>query len=211
MLLALPEGEHEIRVAEDVAVIDNASRGRIEIGLVAPSPVSDEWVVRAATFLRAWTDWPLSDGGGTIAVTPLPVQPQIPRIVAGPLEFAEALDAGWMILDDTDTAAGPARAGLVARRTITVRTQGDKSVFDWLAGNAPARATELRADASALGAHELTLVFTTAPDARDIETLGRVIVPALRCVPDEIEGIVEDAWTWLTQHTDIHDAPEPRR
>ena len=206
VLLTLPDGQHEIRVAEDVAVVDNASHGRMEIGLVAPAGTPDVWIRRAATFLRSWTDWPVP-GGGTVAVTPLPVQPQIPRVVVGDRELATALGAGLMILDSAATS--PSGVELVARRTIaTARLDG--AAFEWLGADPAGRVRALRGDATKTGAQELMLIVTggaATVTEHDIEALGRVVVPALRCVPDEVDGIVDDAWTWLTAQTAIHDAP----
>ena len=206
VLLTLPDGQHEVRVAEDVAVVDNASHGRMEIGLVTPPGTPDAWIRRAATFLRSWTDLPVP-GGGTVAVTPLPVQPQIPRVVVGDRELAAALGCGLMILDPDATS--PLGVELVARRTIaTARLDG--AAFDWLATDPVGRTRTLRSGATLAGAQELMLIVTggaATVTEHDIEALGRVVVPALRCVPDEVDGIVDDAWTWLTERTAIHDAP----
>ena len=207
VLLALPEGQHTIRIAEDVAVIDNASGGRMEIGLVAGAAADERWLGRAATFLRSWTDWPVP-GGGTVAVTPLPVQPQLPRTVAGPLAAARELDAGWMAVHGGEPESGRR----VARRTIAVASPDPSAtaLIDWLADDPCARVAALREQATRIGAQELLIVLqrdAAAVTERDVETLGRVVVPALRCVPDELAGIVHDAWRWLTEQGALHDAP----
>ncbi len=207
VLLALPEDQHTVRVAEDIAVIDNASGGRMEIGLVAPSAGDEEWLQRAATFLRAWTDWPVPSGG-TVAVTPLPVQPQLPRVVAGSLTAAQALDAGWMAVHGGEPESGRR----VARRVIAVTALDTPAhgPADWLAKDPAGRVADLRLRATQIGAQELMLRLdgdAAALTQHDLEALGRVVVPGLRCVPEELPGIVEDAWHWLTEQVDLHDAP----
>ena len=207
VLVTLPENQHTVRIAEDIAVVDNASGGRMEIGLVARSDDDEEWLERAATFLRAWTDWPVPNGG-TVAATPLPVQPQLPRVVAGSLTVAQGLDAGWVAVHGGEPESGRR----VARRVIAVAALDaqTKRPADWLAEDPAGRVADLRLRATRIGAQELMLRLdgdAAALTEHDLEALGRVVVPGLRCVPEELAGIAEDAWHWLTEQVELHDAP----
>jgi hypothetical protein len=203
LFLRLGHEKQVVRIAEDVAVIDQASGGRVELAFV---PSGDAWLERAAALLRSWNHWPVPGAHETVPVIPGPAQPVVPRVVVDDDAGAAALAAGRIVF-----AAGPppASPALVPTRSILV-SEPDLAagVEGWLAAGPFERVSELRASAGAAGAQELLLLASPDLSERDIEVLGTVLVPSLRAADRDARAITTDAWVWITEKGHLHAPPQ---
>jgi hypothetical protein len=69
----------------------------------------------------------------------------------------------------------------------------------------------LRDEVETAGAQELLLVI--APGGfdqivEDFSTIGTFLAPAIRCAAHQLDFVVADAWSWLTELTHLHEVPE---
>lgn len=202
LVLGLADEKQLPRLAEDVAVIDQASAGRVELAL---RDTDDGWLARAARFLNAWHAWELPGRNETVAVLPSPAQPLVPRVVVADESAADALDAGRMLL-----SSEPPPDRLVARRRLLVlsETLQPGQAREWIAGGAYAVALQLREQAVAAGARELVLLVDPSLEEEDLLTLATVYAPSLRASDRNVRGIASDALQWLTQKRHLHSPPE---
>jgi hypothetical protein len=201
LVLSLRDEQQVVRLAEDAAVLDQASGGRVEVALRSGG---DGWPDKAARFLRAWHAWQLPGRDETVAVIPGPAQPVIPRVVIGTAAEAGELDAGRMLLSPE-----PAHERSVPQRTVLVapRKLARSGVHEWLAADAHARVLELREQLHASGAQELLLSVEPDVGEDDVRALGTVVVPSLRASARDVRAISTDAWTWLTRKQHLHAPP----
>lgn len=206
MFLSLRGSAGLMRLAEDIAVVDQVSAGRVELALVPPAGDPDAWSRSAAELLHAWNEVKLPDGKRA-AVTPPPAQPTVPRLVVGGGELADALRAGSALFDGSP--AQPERRLVRERRVLMMDAPFKGSVRDWLAAGPLACVRDLRARATKYQAGEILFVLASGrePDEADIKALGTVVVPALRAADDDLAGLVGDAWEWLTKKEALHQAP----
>jgi alkanesulfonate monooxygenase SsuD/methylene tetrahydromethanopterin reductase-like flavin-dependent oxidoreductase (luciferase family) len=203
LFLRLSHEKQVVRIAEDVAVIDQASGGRVELAFV---PSGAEWLARAAALLRSWNHWELPGSDETVPVIPGPAQPTLPRVVVGDPAGADALAGGRITFHDESAIADET---LVPRRTVLViEPDLAAGAAAWLAGGAFERVSELRAAAQAAGAQELMLLAPTDLSERDIEVLGTVLVPSLRAAGRDARAISTDAWVWITEKGHLHAPPQ---
>lgn len=176
-VLAFRDPESTLRLAEDVAMIDEASGGRLELLLVLDDPECEE---RAARMMSAWRGWETADGR-RFPVTPRPVQPALPRLVAAP---------GF-----DDPAATRLGAGVLARAAhlpaaARPRTRFDRRVvaFDvgsareLIAGGAGPAVARIREVADRWEADEVA-VWLPADEqqaiADEVRLLARVVAPGV--------------------------------
>jgi alkanesulfonate monooxygenase SsuD/methylene tetrahydromethanopterin reductase-like flavin-dependent oxidoreductase (luciferase family) len=94
---AIPAPFHDpLRLAEDIAVVDQLSQGRLDIGLVggyvaeeftmfgvAPSERPKRMTELVTTLKQAWSGAPFEYRGRTVQVTPMPFQPGGPKLTLG--------------------------------------------------------------------------------------------------------------------------------
>ena len=200
VFLRLGVAKQVVRLAEDLAVLDQASNGRMETAFV-PAGDREAWLTAVASLVDAYHGWPVPGSDELLPVVPGPVQPEIPRLVVDDLDAANLLRAGRMV-------AGPPRAepGLLRPRTV-LRRSLPRDVRAWLADDVVAAMLELRVAAREASARELLLVADSPPGADDIELLGTVVVPALRCADRDVRAIAVDAWTWATAKRHLHAPP----
>ncbi len=155
--------------------------------------------------LRAWNAWEVPGSDEVVPVIPGPAQPMVPRLVVGDDEAAAALGAGQVrfgeAADDPDA--------LVPRRTLLALdlALGDGGVTGWLAEGPLERVLDLRERARAARAQEIVLILDAALTEADVKALATVVVPGIRAADRDVRAIATDAWTWLTEKTDLHSAP----
>jgi alkanesulfonate monooxygenase SsuD/methylene tetrahydromethanopterin reductase-like flavin-dependent oxidoreductase (luciferase family) len=191
-----------VRLAEDLGVLDQATNGRIEIGLVPPEGAVDAWLRNAAALINAYHAWPVPHSDELLPVIPGPAQPDIPRLVVDNVEAADRLHAGRLL-----TGAAGEPSGDVGPRTV-LRVALAPSVPAWLRDDAVGQMCELRAAARVARAREVLLVAARQPTIEDMEALGTVVVPALRAADRDVRAITGDAVAWLTTKRHLHSPPE---
>jgi hypothetical protein len=204
LFLALGREKQIVRIAEDVAVVDQASGGRLELAFVPPAQEREAWTKDVARLLRAWNAWEIPSSDEVVPVIPGPAQPTVPRLVVGDRAAADALGAGRMVFE-----GDPDADSLVPRRTVLVVEPGFErdGVFDWLAGGAVERVTGLREQARAAGAQEVLLLVGDGLTEADVKALGTVVVPGLRASDRDVRHIATDGWAWLTDKAHLHAPP----
>lgn len=213
VLLTLNGPAQILRLAEDIGVVDQAARGRLEIGLVAPDAETADWESRARQLLGAWHEWPAGDGR-TVSVTPRPAQPWMSRLVAkgaGASEVADRLRGGVIVFDEH--VVPPIASDAMQRRIVLAIAPavGTGGIAEWLANKVMARMVDLRDSADRAGAHEVLILLPDAGPSRlaaDLEALGIVVGTSLRCARHKLEFLAPDAWNWLTELRHLHHAPQ---
>jgi Luciferase-like monooxygenase len=178
-----------LHVVEDISIVDQASCGRLELGLL---PTVAGWVSHLELVLSLWTDgWPVGDGT-LVAVTPPPSQPLLPRAVVG------ANSASATRLGASCIVRGGERVELGVRGRVILLKELPGSVRAWLVDDPPGELAALRSDVRALGAAEVLFVLTGQRLTEDLEALGSVVGPCLRCATDNVGALAVDAWDWFT-------------
>jgi hypothetical protein len=203
LFLGLGREKQIVRIAEDVAVVDQAAGGRVELAFVPPAEDVEAWVQDVARLLRAWHAWPIPGTDEVVPVIPGPAQPFVPRFVVGDAAAADALGAGRMV-----SAGEPGSGALVPpRRILLVPTPfAGGGAEEWLSTGPYDRAGELRAQARLAEAGEV-LFLTRGFTAADVRALGTVLVPTLRAADRDALHIATDSWAWLTEKSHLHAPP----
>jgi Luciferase-like monooxygenase len=213
ILLTLKGSTEMLRLAEDIGVVDQASRGRVEIGFAAADGDTALWESRARQLLNAWHEWAVGDDR-SVSTTPRPAQPWVSRVIAGgagAIQLADRLRGGIMLLDESTVPSSA--PGLADRRTIIVVAPepGEGGIREWLADEVLQQMITLRDSADRVGAHEALFLLKAAGPSRlvsDIEALGIVVGTSLRCARHKLEFLAPDAWNWLIQLRHLHHPPE---
>lgn len=178
-----------LRIAEDIAVVDQISAGRLSVAFSRPpSPGDDEqWLADLSRIALAPQEWDLGDGR-RMPVTPAPAQPSVPMAV---------FEQGGAPL-----VARPLRA---AGSPVLVAT-------DWpdpASAPAPDELLLLKRSAGEVGAHEVVLLIPAADEfASAFVVAGTVVAPCLRAADHEIPILALDATRWLEHCGALHDPPE---
>jgi hypothetical protein len=200
-----------LRLAEDIGLVDQAASGRLELGIVAPSEDLSGWEGRVAQMLGAWHEWPAGDGV-TVAASPRPSQPWMSRLVVGEGDLGEVADrlrAGVIVRNGELSIPDPHP---IPRRTVLAVAPelGAEGINGWLRDDPLRCIRELRAQVDALGAHEVMIVLRDADPDRlpfDLQSLGTLFGPGLRCSAHQADFFVHDAWEWLTTLKHLHEPP----
>jgi hypothetical protein len=201
LFLSLQSSTQVVRLAEDLGVLDQASNGRVEVALPPPVRDRDDWLARAAAMLNAYQAWPVPGSREVLPVIPAPAQPELPLLVVDDIAAADSLRAGRLV-------SGPAvvAATLVEPRTV-LRRALRPDARRWLTDDPLGQILELRDAARAARARELLLIADRTPSDDDMEVLGTVVVPGLRCADRDVRAITADAWDWTTTKRHLHAPP----
>jgi alkanesulfonate monooxygenase SsuD/methylene tetrahydromethanopterin reductase-like flavin-dependent oxidoreductase (luciferase family) len=193
-VLTLADADSTLRLAEDVAMIDEASAGRLELLLALGGDSERE--ERAVRLLSAWRGWEVSDGR-RFPVTPRPAQPALPRLVVSPSfdsPAAARLAAGVLVPAEGLAASAlsppPPRTSLERR----VLAFGVHSARDFIADGAAGAVWEIRKAADGWEADEVA-VWLGPTKAAEISSEVRILTLVLGA------GVAggEAAWEMLAE------------
>jgi hypothetical protein len=196
-----------MRVAEDIAIVDATSNGRMEVGLlVPPATARASWEQAASALLGAYHHWPALNGE-TYSVTPPLQQSWLPRVlVGGSQELAVRLGAGRAVWPGDPK---PAESSIVCR--VSLFFDFSAGVCSMLAQDPVAFVLDLRSLVDAAGAHQVIAVLSRKEDLElDLHALGAVVSPGIRCAREECEQLTRDGWTWVTENSRLHHSPYER-
>jgi hypothetical protein len=186
------DGASTIVTAEELAVIDQASNGRLEVVLRATASVCFE--DQASALERAWQGTLLPDGR-VVAVTPRPRQPALPMMAFGPAD-ARASERWSQCLPSTSASDGQRRVG-TRTGVIVGLTQDEPRLEDDL----ERFVREVQRTLASCDGTEL--VISMDPMATDLtwrlHAVASVVIPALRANAYEFDLILDDALRWFQQ------------
>ena len=176
-VLTFADAESTLRLAEDVAMIDQGSGGRLEL-LFATRDAASE--AQAARLLSAWRGWATSDGR-SLPVTPRPAQPELPRLVAAngfDDETAARLAAGVMARAQElpDVAAPRAR---LERRVVAFEVGSARAL---IAGGVIDAVARIRDVADRWETDEVAIWLKATPAhtlADEVVIVSRIIGPGV--------------------------------
>jgi len=190
-VLTLSDPDSALRLAEDLAMIDEAAGGRLELLLVLEDdPAREE---RAMRLLSAWRGWETADGR-RFPVTPRPAQPALPRLVAAK-SFGTAagvrLAAGGMVLAG-ELAPGEAGArGSLERRVIGFEIG---SARELIGADAASAVEGIRGPADAWEADEVAVWLGPAAAGNldeEVRLVARVLGPGVAGADTQWEMLTE--------------------
>jgi hypothetical protein len=186
VILRLEDEGDILRVAEDIAVIDHCSSGRVELWLECPPEDGARWISTAERLLKNLRV--CSAGEHEVPVTPGPLQPQVPVVTRGaPSALA---DAGVVV--ELDGSAS--RTDHRGRTTLCVRP--DRTQAAVAAAGLPTTlltaVESLRAAIDSSGAHDVVFVLPEGFSTVDVEIVASVIAPILRAIDHEVADLVLD-------------------
>jgi alkanesulfonate monooxygenase SsuD/methylene tetrahydromethanopterin reductase-like flavin-dependent oxidoreductase (luciferase family) len=188
-MLTFRDPESTLRLAEDVAMIDEAAGGRLELLLQLDDADCEE---RAGRMMSAWRGWDTADGR-RFPVTPRPVQPSIPRLVAAPgfgSRAATRLGAGVLVPAD-DLPAAASRRTRFDRRVVAFEV---RSARELIAGGAAEAIAGMRDVADRWEVDEVAVWLEPARReeiADEVRLLARVVAPGVAGGDAQWEMLVE--------------------
>jgi alkanesulfonate monooxygenase SsuD/methylene tetrahydromethanopterin reductase-like flavin-dependent oxidoreductase (luciferase family) len=176
-----------LRVAEDIAVVDQISSGRLSVVFSPPDgePADAAWLADLERIAEAPRGWDLGDGR-RMPVTPPPAQPTVPMAVFERGDSAaRPLAATWspvlLAVDWPDATTPPSPADLL----------------------------RLKAGADDAGAAEVILLADAAADLDAVfAVVGTVVAPCLRAADHEVGILALDATRWLHERAALHRPPD---
>jgi alkanesulfonate monooxygenase SsuD/methylene tetrahydromethanopterin reductase-like flavin-dependent oxidoreductase (luciferase family) len=190
-LLDLAPERAALTSAEDIGVLDQASGGRLELGLV-PSG-GPGWPDRAALVLTSWTDWPVA--GHDVVVTPRPAQPVVPRLVLATGTGDEAgirrrLRAGVLMVGGRAARVADGERRVIVRRETVPEGKDLDSVGEYV--------RDLRDAVDAADADEAIIAAPAGDLLRErfVDFLAGVVAPVVRCPRAEAPVLLHDALSW---------------
>ena len=195
VVLSLTAPDDVLRLAEDLAVLDHCSSGRAELCL-ATSPE----VGRLLTNLHTCTV-----DERQVTVTPGPLQPTIPAVLAGP----SCPGVGQVVeLQDPPAQVSPDPATRVVLRVDEQETQAVVTTLadpDALAG----AVDRLRSAVQACSARDVLFTVPAAGLSTHVDALASVVAPLLRANADEVPDMVLDTLTFRGARAAFDPVPTP--
>jgi hypothetical protein len=186
VVLNLAAPDDILRLAEDVAVLDQCSSGRAELWLDRPSVAERHWSATAERFVTNLHTCTVGDR--KLAVTPGPLQSSVPVVTRG----AQVPVAGAGVVVDVERPQRPADH----RTRVVLRAGAEQTRAALAAAGRPdtLRGTIDRLRAAIHTSNAQDLVFVLAEDAaqESVELLASVLAPVLRAIDDEVGDLVLD-------------------
>lgn len=179
-----------LRIAEDIAVVDQISSGRLSVAFSPPEAGSADaaWLADLERIAGAPRGWDLGDGR-LMPVTPPPAQPAVPMAV-----FKRA-----------GNGAGTARPLATSWSPVLL-------TVDWPDATSPPPLADLlllKARADEAGAAEVILLADPAADLDAVfAVVGTVVAPCLRAADHEVGILALDATRWLHERAALHHPPD---
>jgi hypothetical protein len=186
VVLGLAIQDDILRLAEDVAVIDHCSSGRVELWLDGPTLGGEHWraaAERLVTNLRT-----CSVGDRELAVTPGLLQPEVAVVARGP----KLTITGAGLVVELDAPQRP--RDLSARLVLRAGSEQTRAAIA-AAGEPDTLRTAvegMRAAIDTCGAQDLVFVLPGGAGDDGINIVASVLAPILRATEHEVPDLVVD-------------------